>query len=87
MGGTLEDWENLSSKLAILKQFDVNGQLRRYVYRLLPVIDQFIETYKGNAHLEFWNNIYHERKEPFKRAYSPSMHINGWIIRFFTADE
>lgn len=28
MGGALEDWENLSSKLAILKQFDANGQLR-----------------------------------------------------------
>ena len=38
--------------------------MKKYVDRLMPVLGQFTETYKGNAHLEFWNNLYHERKNP-----------------------
>lgn len=51
MGGTQEDWENVYKKLGNLEQFDVDGDLKKYVKNLLPVIDQFIETYKGNAHI------------------------------------
>lgn len=51
MGGSLEDWENVLLKLSYLKDFDVNGGLKQYVTRLEPVIEQFIETYKGAAHL------------------------------------
>jgi hypothetical protein len=59
MGGQLEDWQNLEKKLLSLRQYDVNGQLKQYVDRLLPVLNQFTETYKGNAHEYFWNNLYH----------------------------
>lgn len=59
MGGTLEDWEKVVQRLASLKQFDVDGNLSYYVRRLLPVLEQFVETFKGQANLEFWNNIYH----------------------------
>jgi hypothetical protein len=67
-----------------LRQFDVDGKLKRYVDRLLPVLGQFTETYKGNAHLEFWNNVYFERKDPNDKTYLPSAQVNGWLIRFFT---
>jgi hypothetical protein len=71
MGGTLDDWEKLEKKLAYLKQFDMDGKLKRYVDRLQPVLEQFTETYKGHVHLEFWNNIYNERVNPEKFAYEP----------------
>ena len=87
MGGTLEDWQKLISKLEFLRQFDVDGNLKKYVSRLLPVLEQFVETYKGNANIEFWNNIYHERSNPHARAYMPSRYINGWIIRFFDLND
>lgn len=61
MGGSLEDWQKLAKKLTYLYEFDVDGTLKKYVRRLEPVIDQFIESYKGRASVEFWNNIYHER--------------------------
>jgi hypothetical protein len=51
MGGVLEDWQQLEKKLDYLRQFDVDGKLKRYVNRLAPVLEQFTETYKGNAHL------------------------------------
>lgn len=42
MGGCLEDWEKVNKKLSYLKQFDVNGKLKKYVERLEPVLDEFI---------------------------------------------
>lgn len=87
MGGTLEDWEKVSKKLASLQQYDVNGRLKCYIQRLTPIIDEFIETYKGKANLEFWNNIYHERKFPNALFYDPSSVVNGWLLRFFTLED
>jgi len=51
MGGVLEDWEKLCTKLKNLIKYDVNGWLKLYVRGLLPVLEQFVETYKGKAHL------------------------------------
>lgn len=41
MGGDLEDWQNLEKKLLFLRQFDVDGKMKLYVDRLLPVLQQF----------------------------------------------
>ena len=38
MGGTLSDWEKLEKKLYFIRQFDVNGVLKKYVDRLMPVL-------------------------------------------------
>lgn len=51
MGGVLEDWEKLCTKLKNLEKYDLDGQLKAYVRGLLPVLEQFVETYKGKAHL------------------------------------
>lgn len=51
MGGSLEDWEQVGKRLSSLKEFDVDGKLKLYVRRLEPVLEQFIETYKGHAHI------------------------------------
>ena len=67
-----------------MQQYDVNGSLKNYIQRLTPVLEEFIETYKGKANIEFWNNIYHERKFPDADMYEPSLVINGWLLRFFT---
>ena len=48
------------------------------------MLNQFTETYKGNANLEFWNNLYFERKNPHAHEYMPTKVINGWLIKFFT---
>jgi hypothetical protein len=58
MGGSLEDWQKVATKLSNLKEFDVDGKLKEYVKNLSPVLDQFIDTYKGKASKLFWNNIY-----------------------------
>lgn len=83
MAGDLEDWLNLQKKLMFLRDFDVDGNLKMYVDKLAPVLDQFTETYKGNAHVYFWNNIYNERP-PDPKIYGGFTRFNGWLLRFFT---
>ena len=87
MGGTLEDWEKIVKQLSSLQQYDVDGKLKCYIQRLTPILEEFIETYKGKANIEFWNNIYHERKFPSADMYEPSSVINGWLLRFFTLED
>jgi hypothetical protein len=55
------------------------------VQRLAPVLNQFTETYKGNAQKLFWNNLYHERT--IDDGYRPTTYVNGWLIRFFTLQD
>lgn len=57
--GTLDDWNNLRNKTEDLKKFTVSDQheFGGYIDGLLPIIDQFIETYQGNVDQEFWNKI------------------------------
>ena len=87
MGGTLEDWEKIVKQLSSLQQYDVDGKLKCYIQRLTPILEEFIETYKGKANIEFWNNIYHERKFPSADMYEPSSVINGWLLRLFTLED
>jgi hypothetical protein len=37
-GGTLDDWKNIIKKLVALEEFDVNGQLKKYINGLVPVL-------------------------------------------------
>jgi hypothetical protein len=57
--GTLDDWKLLRCKTAQLKSFSTSGQATfgRYIDGLLPIIDQFIETYQGKVDNEFWNKV------------------------------
>ena len=41
----------------------------------------------GQVPDEFWNNIYHQRTDPYAEEYEPYRWINGWLIRFFTVND
>ena len=57
--GTLEDWNLLRSKTAQLKNFTQpdRDSFSSYIDGLLPILDQFIQTYQGNVDKEFWNKV------------------------------
>ena len=57
--GTLEDWNLLRSKTAQLKNFTQPNRdsFSSYIDGLLPILDQFIQTYQGNVDNEFWNKV------------------------------
>ena len=57
--GILKDWKRLRSKTAKLKNFTQPNRdsFRSYIDGLLPILDQFIQTYQGKVDKEFWNKV------------------------------
>ncbi len=59
--GTLDDWKLLRQKTEQLKNFTMSSgrqsSFSTYIDGLLPVLDQFIQTYQGNVDEHFWNTI------------------------------
>ncbi|CAF4513356.1 unnamed protein product, partial [Rotaria sp. Silwood2] len=57
--GTLEDWKLLRNKTAKLKNLTAptRDNFGSYIDGLLPIIDQFIQTYQGNVDNQFWNKV------------------------------
>ena len=57
----LDDWKVLRQKTEQLKNFAIPDQQERgfggYIDGLLPILDQFIETYQGNVDYQFWNTV------------------------------
>jgi hypothetical protein len=71
--GTPEDWQRMRERIEVLETFD----LRWWVARLRPILDEFIQTVKGNPNREFWQAIYKPKK-----SYASAL-ITGWITDLF----
>ena len=57
--GTLDDWLLLQEKTKKLKGFTMLGDdFSTYVDGLLPVFNQFIDTYQGKVDNKFWDKIF-----------------------------
>jgi hypothetical protein len=60
--GTLDDWKVLRQKTEQLKTFVLlsgkyGGRFDTYIDGLLPILEQFIQTYQGNVDYQFWNTV------------------------------
>jgi len=60
--GTLDDWKVLHKKTEQLKSFVLpsrtyGGGFDTYIDGLLPILEQFIQTYPGNVDHQFWNTV------------------------------
>lgn len=79
--GTLHDWEYLHDKILLLKEYDVDNTWTDYIQNLIPIMNQFIESYKGNVDVDFWNKIMNFE---YGRGGSGSVdYVSGWILNFF----
>eukprot|EP00830_Metopus_es_P011031 TRINITY_DN2086_c0_g1_i3.p3 TRINITY_DN2086_c0_g1~~TRINITY_DN2086_c0_g1_i3.p3 ORF type:complete len:180 (+),score=29.13 TRINITY_DN2086_c0_g1_i3:611-1150(+) len=76
--GKLEDWKSLKTKLVELKKFECD----KWVERLAPIIDKFIEGYTGVVDLDFWNKVAHIRG-PDEGSGKSCATLTGWITAFF----
>lgn len=79
--GTLEDWQSILTKLHFLKKYDINGQWNEYITNLIPIIEQFINTYNYKVDVDFWDkvmNIRHGRLGSGSTDY-----VSGWILAFY----
>lgn len=78
--GTTEDWQKVVDKTKQLAKYD----LKWWTSELEPLLEQFIETSKGNIDKKFWRNMfkYHSQKK-----YGAPDIIDGWIVKFFPYDK
>ncbi|CAD8130017.1 unnamed protein product [Paramecium sonneborni] len=77
--GTLEDWECLRKNAEKLQEFELGDWLDR----ILPILDQFINLYKGKIDYAFWKDIY-RYQPPQSPQYDPTpQYATGWITNFF----
>ena len=57
--GTLDDWLLLREKAKQLQGLTMHkDEFSTYVKGLLPVLDQFINTYQGKVDNKFWDKIF-----------------------------
>lgn len=79
--GTLDDWEQLLTKLIDLKGRIEKTEWSDYTDRIQYIINQFINTYKGKVDVKFWNKVMDVK---YARLGSGSTtYISGWILDFF----
>ncbi|CAF0985131.1 unnamed protein product [Adineta ricciae] len=79
--GTLDDWKLLRKKIQDLKKFSRDSFVS-YINAILPVIDQFIDTYQGNVDQEFWNKVMDiEHVGGGKSGKMSGTYISGWFLR------
>ncbi|KAM9957293.1 hypothetical protein ACTFIW_009034 [Dictyostelium discoideum] len=79
--GEINDWINLKERVEKLIQFDnKNGEIKKWLVYLLPVIDKFIDSANGNPDTTWWNQIVDYREQ------SGSNVLTGWLATFCVFD-
>lgn len=81
MKGTLDDWIKIKTKLAGLKEFDIDKKLSKYVDELIPIINKFIDTYQNKVNVDFWNKIMNFERG--RLGSGSTTYTSGWILKFF----
>ena len=57
--GSLDDWLLLKKKANDLQSFTKkNDDFYEYIQGILPILEQFIQTFKGNVNNQFWDTIF-----------------------------
>jgi hypothetical protein len=77
--GTTEDWENILNKAEKLRTYELGW----WIDELKPVLQEFIETSKGNINKTFWKKIFKQKWEGcgFDEIF------DGWFVKFFPYDK
>ncbi|CAF4013388.1 unnamed protein product [Adineta steineri] len=82
--GTLDDWKLLRQKTEQLQMFSTstNDSFGSYIKGLLPIIDQFIQTYQGQVDNKFWNKVMDIKHWGGGGSGSPrGTDVSGWFLR------
>lgn len=74
--GTVEDWQKVLDKTKYISKYNLTW----WTSELEPVLQEIIETKKGNFKKDFWMNMVKAHTE--KKYGSPTT-IDGWIVKFF----
>ena len=69
-------------KLESMLQFDVDGELKKYVEYMRVILENFVRTFDGEPDVEWWNTVMksYERKKTYG---GETTEVDGWILNFF----
>ena len=74
--GTVEDWGKIKIKFNSIRKYDLDW----WAQKLVPVIDEIINTKNGNINKSFWKSMV--RVKNSKGIYMPGFY-DGWFTVFF----
>mmetsp|Transcript_5438 Transcript_5438/g.8622 ORF Transcript_5438/g.8622 Transcript_5438/m.8622 type:complete len:544 (-) Transcript_5438:103-1734(-) len=78
--GSEADWAALRSRAESLGNLMTQGIRNAWMPYLLPVLDEFVQSYKGNVNHGFWQSMVKLRGTSGSGAYD---FISGWLQIFF----
>ncbi|KAN0019394.1 hypothetical protein ACTFIU_002602 [Dictyostelium citrinum] len=82
LNGSVDDWINLKERAIRLKEFNnKEDHMNKWLGYLLPVLDNFIESSRGNPDKEWWNKIVDYRSR------SGGGILTGWLSVFCVFDD
>ncbi|KAN0038508.1 hypothetical protein ACTA71_000686 [Dictyostelium dimigraforme] len=82
LNGTVEDWINLKERAIRLKEFNnKEDHMNKWLSYLLPILDNFIESSRGNPNTKWWNKIVDFRSR------SGGGILTGWLSAFCLFNE
>jgi len=73
----------LLKKTQQLDSYDIDGKWKSYSKGLIPILQEFLETYKNKPDVEFWNHIMDFEKGIFGSGYTGNDRISGWILKLY----
>jgi hypothetical protein len=74
--GTIDDWQKVLEKTNYISKYDLNW----WTKELVPILNEIINTKKGNFNKNFWMNMVKVHSE---KVYGSPDIITGWVIKFY----
>ena len=83
--GTEQDWSNLKQKFQKLKNMlqpiENDIGLTDWWNKVEIILDKLIESYRGNADISWWTNIFRYTKEDNFGSGGPTYEFDGWFLK------
>jgi hypothetical protein len=57
MAGVRDDWAKMIPKLEQMVQFDVDGELKKYIKHMKVILENFLLTFDEKPDVNWWNTI------------------------------
>lgn len=90
-GGELEDWIKIKTNLEKINDF-ANPILSKYINKVIPIVDKFIEAIQLKPDVEFFNKVMRQDAKlagEFSLGYGDgsniSRYVDGWIIDLYSS--
>uniref|UniRef100_A0A7S4IPZ5 Uncharacterized protein n=1 Tax=Odontella aurita TaxID=265563 RepID=A0A7S4IPZ5_9STRA len=81
--GSREDWSSLRARAEELGELMTTEFSELWMPILLPVLDQFVESYDGNVDHGFWQSMVKVRRGPKPDSSGSEPKISGWLQILF----